>query len=253
MKKNLDRIIKNLKNSNKNLGITLIALVITIVILLIISTVAITLLVNNNLMGNAKYATDKYNNEVEKENFELGQFSNEIENVSSSTRDVIAMTVPTGCIISQMGTTAPDGYLACDGTVYDISAYPNLAAYINEQFGSYDYFKIGSETVPEGQFKVPNLQGEFLRGTGANGHSNQGSGPATGTHQDGTEHNRTWTSDSGGKSWFNWSRSNIGNWDSTKSANVGYASTGMNIGNYNSVYAYTSRPTNTAVLYCIKY
>lgn len=92
-------------------------------------------------------------------------------------------STPIGAIIPYMGTTAPSGYLACDGTVYAISLYPLLAGFIEAQFGSINYF--GGDGTST--FAVPNLQGEFLRGAGTNSHTNQGAGGTVGQHQDGTE------------------------------------------------------------------
>ncbi len=65
---------------------------------------------------------------------------------------------PLGTIISYMGTTPPDNYLACDGSVYNITDYQELADHINTQFGSYDFFGGNGTTT----FAVPDLRGEFL-------------------------------------------------------------------------------------------
>lgn len=71
----------------KEKGITLIALVVTIIILLILAGVTIGIATNGTgLFDKAKLATDKYNNEVDKENYELGQATNYIENYSTFTR-----------------------------------------------------------------------------------------------------------------------------------------------------------------------
>lgn len=67
---------------------------------------------------------------------------------------------PIGTVISFMGKTAPDGYLVCDGGEYAISAYPRLAGFIKEQFGSFGYFGGDGETT----FAVPDLRNLFLRG-----------------------------------------------------------------------------------------
>ena len=40
-----------------------------------------------------------------------------------------------GAIYSYMGNTAPHGYLACDGAIYNINDYPRLASHINNNFG----------------------------------------------------------------------------------------------------------------------
>jgi hypothetical protein len=47
---------------------------------------------------------------------------------------------PIGTINPYMGTVAPIGWLACDGTVYNISDYPDLATHIASQFGSTNFF-----------------------------------------------------------------------------------------------------------------
>lgn len=65
---------------------------------------------------------------------------------------------PIGTVISFIGKTAPDGYLLCDGGVYEISAYPRLAGFIKEQFDSFGYFGGDGETT----FAVPDLRNLFL-------------------------------------------------------------------------------------------
>ena len=46
---------------------------------------------------------------------------------------------PLGTVISFMGLTAPDGYLACDGAVYNIADYTELAFFFKAQFGAENY------------------------------------------------------------------------------------------------------------------
>ena len=60
---------------------------------------------------------------------------------------------PIGTVVSIMGTTAPQDYLACDGTAYNISDYPQLADYFEAQFGSKNYFGGDGSTT----FAVPDL------------------------------------------------------------------------------------------------
>lgn len=62
---------------------------------------------------------------------------------------------PIGTVISYMGVTAPQDYLACDGSTYNISAYPDLADFFESQFGSKNYF--GGDGVTT--FGVPTLTG----------------------------------------------------------------------------------------------
>ena len=172
-----------------------------------------------------------------------------------TSNNILYNDTPIGTIISYMGPTAPKDYLICDGTVYNIDDYKELAEFINNSFGGYNKFGGNGTTT----FAVPDLRGEFLRGTGTNGHTNQGNGDSVGVHQDGTEipniyynsgnlqinaltgqvevyptdtdHNTIITN----RTWIQ-ARSNSGT-DTT----------------YENTMSYTSRPTNTSVLYCIKY
>ena len=155
-----------------------------------------------------------------------------------------------GSVYSYMGVITPPGYLACDGSIYNIEDYPRLANHINVNFGSVNYF--GGDGVAT--FAVPDLRGEFLRGTGTNSHTNQGSGLTVGTHQDATIHGLAATDNSWGAWVLNNSKLN-NSWDYHINAEgVGYAQQGLSATNDNNRATwYTSRPTNTAVLYIIKY
>ena len=86
-----------------------------------------------------------------------------------------------GTVISYMGNNAPEGYLLCDGNIYNISQYPNLANQIKKEFGSYNYWGGDGTTT----FAVPDLRGEFLRGAGT-ATRNSGSGASVGVHQEPT-------------------------------------------------------------------
>jgi len=78
-----------------NKGITLIALVITIVVLIILAGVAISLsLGENGIFSKAKFATEEYANEQEKEETEIGKITNEIESHVDGSRETV--TTPTG-------------------------------------------------------------------------------------------------------------------------------------------------------------
>ena len=162
---------------------------------------------------------------------------------------------PLGTIISFMGKTAPEDYLICDGTIYNISDYGDLADFINTQFGSYNFFGGNGTTT----FAVPDLRGEFLRGTGTNSHANQGSGANVGVHQDGTEHTGNMFDKGTGASCVPYD-GGASNWimpkkpDKTLSSSSGSAwSNKSGNGGGSQVINFTSRPTNTSVLYCIKY
>ena len=168
--------------------------------------------------------------------------------------------VPIGTIISFMGISAPQKYLACDGTAYNISAYPELASFIESQFSIKNYFGGDGTTT----FAVPDLQGEFLRGTGTNSHTNQGSGTTVGTHQDASRTPIIYSTkaSSGGSIAFR-IQSGAGSGDSNimldtdslingTSNAINLTSTATESGASNKAYAVTQRPTSTSILYCIK-
>lgn len=172
---------------------------------------------------------------------------------------------PVGHIISHMGTVAPKHYLICNGSEYNIEDYPYLAEHITKDFGSVNYFGGDGTTT----FAVPDLRGEFLRGTGT-ATRNTGSGAGVGVHQNPTTFpaQYSYIKGVGGatNTFFSTrmdtgdvaSDGNYGIRNSDKSIALKGAIKGLNIAsdetNSSMTYAsLSSRPTNTAVLYCIKY
>lgn len=164
---------------------------------------------------------------------------------------------PTGTIISFMGNYAPDGYLACDGSTKNIADYPRLANFFQVQFGSINKFGGDGTTT----FAVPDLRGQFLRGTGTNSDTTQGNGAAVGTRQAGTLL-ATYSSaissskvkikalaNTNGEQWatdFDKRYSGTG----TSGGQVDLSGTWS--GGTSEIYKGTTRPTNTSILYCIK-
>lgn len=75
--------------------------------------------------------------------------------VSNLTSSAINFLAPTGSIIAFGGTTAPTGYVLCDGTEYPIgvigSTYYSLYGILSTSYNT------GGETA--GYFRVPNLKG----------------------------------------------------------------------------------------------
>lgn len=70
---------------------------------------------------------------------------------------------PAGVISAFGGTSAPAGYLLCDGTSYNAVDYPALAqALWDNSTGHYAYG--GTGTYPSGTFNTPDFRGRFLRG-----------------------------------------------------------------------------------------
>lgn len=159
---------------------------------------------------------------------------------------------PVGEIIAFMGTQAPEHYLFCDGTTYNIGDYPVLEAFFKEQFGSVNHFGGDGTTT----FAVPDLRGEFLRGTGDNIHSDQGSGSNVGEHQNATLVSGAIGGGSEtGSSMYLFS---AGSWTTPSNFDVGInqiAEVPINAEKKNThrIVGGTVRPTNTSVMYCIKY
>lgn len=156
---------------------------------------------------------------------------------------------PVGEIISYMGVSAPPNYLACDGMEYPIADYPYLARHFTDELGTANYFGGDGETT----FAVPDLRGEFLRGTGT-AQRNTGSGAAVGVHQDGTSHLGVRVNQSndvfiGGK--IN-TAAGPGNCDTIIQDNNARYFKVSQILQAIDTKTYTARPTNTAVMFCIK-
>lgn len=163
---------------------------------------------------------------------------------------------PIGTIISYMGTSAPAGYLVCDGSVYHISDYPVLSAHISEQFGQAKYFGGNGTTT----FAVPDMRNLFLRGYHGTAAALSGN---IGAKQEGTifpDMGATPSSSGKGGLYVGQPDPAVGNFPQNKDTSVGYGSTKTSRanGSYSLITdwlagkTYTARPVNMAVLYCIK-
>ena len=168
--------------------------------------------------------------------------------------------LPVGSIIPMMSNHAPKNTLICDGTVYNIADYLQLANFFETEFGSINYFGGDGETT----FAVPDLRGEFLRGSGANSHSGEGSGTTVGTHQNstkvpvvGVQPNLYLTMRSGktnstyGSVWYEDPDIRKNNSGQSTPINVRVSGTETTTGGTET--AIGVRPTNTSVLYVIVY
>ena len=211
----------------------------------------------SNLFNKSKAETDKQYNQLTTE-MNKGWISSGNANKITNGNEV--NDTPVGSIIAHMGNSAPLNYLICDGSEYNIEDYKELSDFINTEFGSYNYFGGNGTTT----FAVPDLRGEFLRGTGTNVHENQGSGANVGIHQDATVH-RGIVTNSKNNGYTRIATQGIrtpnengditsinpdyeyqpGDWENALS--ISWDRTGGHARNFNS------RPTNTSVLYCIKY
>jgi phage-related tail fiber protein len=75
--------------------------------------------------------------------------------LSGGTLTASAVSILTGSVVAWTTSTAPSGYLECNGTAVSRVTYAALYAIIGTTFGSGD----GSTT-----FNLPDLRGEFIRG-----------------------------------------------------------------------------------------
>ena len=73
--------------------------------------------------------------------------------MSGRIKDESGLITPVGCIIAFGGTSAPEGWLICDGTSHSTSNYSDLYAVIGYSYG-------GSGTT----FNLPNLKNRCLTG-----------------------------------------------------------------------------------------
>lgn len=165
---------------------------------------------------------------------------------------------PVGHIIAHMGNNAPKHYLICDGKEYNIVDYPYLAQHFEDEFGSINYF--GGDGIVT--FAVPDLRGEFLRGSGT-AVRNTGSGANVGEHQEPTEHLGVYLSTTprfgvrmnpNSNHTYYTSEEQMHYDKSIKKSNGYYSISGTGSSSTsNHAGIFTSRPTSTSVLYCIKY
>lgn len=84
------------------------------------------------------------------------------ETVIGAINTLIEAVTPTGCILPFGGSTAPSGYLLCDGTEVSRTTYAELFAVIGTNFGTGD----GSTT-----FNLPDMRESVPKGAGLTGHT----------------------------------------------------------------------------------
>ncbi len=85
---------------------------------------------------------------------DYAEFKQDIEALRDEV-DTVAARLPAGFIAAWPGNTPPDGWLVCNGATVSRTTYADLFAAIGTTFGAGD----GSTT-----FKLPDYQGDFLRG-----------------------------------------------------------------------------------------
>lgn len=161
---------------------------------------------------------------------------------------------PIGTVNSYMGTKAPQHYLICDGTIFKIADYPQLSQQIQESFGATDYFGGDGTTT----FAVPDLRNEFLRGY--HGDAAEQLSDGVGIHQKATQIPYFHMVTASGAVDVYGDSSNT--YSDVINADKDYAPAGLIVragisgikgGTSAVMSSFASRPTNIAVLYCIKY
>lgn len=188
----------------------------------------------------------------------LQRYNNHIELALSKKKDrpinesagLIQDGNPVGTIISYMGTIAPQDYLICDGTIYNIIDYSELSEFFEIQFGSKNYFGGDGTTT----FAVPDMRNLFLRGYHGSAAALSGN---IGVKQSATEHPNVQIR---GDVILGFTGNSVSDTASIPVNNSDTATT-MRAGTYTTTHGasseklsatYTSRPVNMAVLYCIK-
>jgi hypothetical protein len=91
----------------------------------------------------------------------------------SATVDPVAGTVPVGAMTQYLGTTAPTGWLLCDGANVSRSTYGGLFTVLGTRYGAGD----GATT-----FALPDLRSRFARGSASTA-SLSGTAGGSATHQ----------------------------------------------------------------------
>lgn len=164
--------------------------------------------------------------------------------------------IPCGTRMGYYGTTAPQGFLLCDGSEYLKTQYPQLSTLLaaTDTAQSTTLFA-GSDSD---HFKVPDLRGEFVRGAGTNSHTGQGSGANVGVHQNATEIPNLLLSDSGLYAYTKGTGSvHSDKRDSDIGATLGTANGPTSVKattwTNSEPKLYTSRPTNTSENMIIAY
>lgn len=165
---------------------------------------------------------------------------------------------PIGTVISFLGASAPEDYLTCDGTAYNISDYPELADFFRQQFGTVNHFGGDGEAT----FAVPDMRNLFLRGY--HGEAEEQLSGELGIRQEATlfpDMGTTSTVNATGAIYVGNSVPHFGNYRENADTINGLGTTKVSSiiatgyvvpDNHMSARSYTARPVNMAVLYCVK-
>jgi len=171
--------------------------------------------------------------------------------LQAATKSYVDQVLPPGCIMPFAGTAVPTSWLACQGQAVSQTTYAALFAAIGTTWN----------TTGEGagNFRLPDLRGMFVRGTGTNatGSSSGAVGPSVGTYAADTYLNHTHT-DSGHTHTVPLSNSTFV-WNTTSTSGNYVNATGSTTTASGTANIQTSttgdtetKPKNYGVLYIIK-
>ena len=178
------------------------------------------------------------------------------ELIDGAVDDVHLASASAGLIMPFANTSAPTGFLACDGAAVSRTTYATLFAAVATVWGVGD----GSST-----FNVPDLRGSFVRGTGSHGTSNMAkgtdfAGAAVGAFEnDQTQDHRHQIQTDGG---IGIGTNNIGANSSYRQASLANndfsewvvaSNPAVNNSQGTPRVGDETRPFNASILYCIKY
>lgn len=152
----------------------------------------------------------------------------------------ISSSVPAGTIQSHAASSAPSGWLICDGSAISRTTYSDLYSIVGTTWGSGD----GSTT-----FAIPDFRGWFMRGLDGGSGNDPDAGSRTGGNVIGSSQSYQIQSHLHGTYSTN----------SVYDNNYNYAGGGQRYGSFGWHYNSSStggnetRSKNKAVLFCIKY
>jgi len=145
--------------------------------------------------------------------------------------------VPAGTVIPYGSTSAPYGYIKCNGAAISRTVYADLFAAIGTNFGGGD----GSTT-----FNVPDLRGEFIRGWDDGRGIDSGRSFGSFQNHQFENHYHSYQDHTAG---FGYQTHYSGPHGPTHHYDMSRNTGSPANGNYGS----ETRPRNVAMLYCIKY
>lgn len=188
-----------------------------------------------------------------------GQIDENRANIAKNANNITYLTntygpeTPAGTVCWSARSTAPTGYLICDGSAVSRSLYAKLFSAIGTAFGNGD----GSTT-----FTLPDLRAAFIRGAGSNNGYSASFGRAQYSTAFYTSNGVSGVSDANARTpalygAYNNNPSFISNWDSSGTVNVSdrgwyiiETTYGMNV---KTLRTNSVRPYNIALTPIIKY